>query len=317
MKKILITGASGFLGLHLVNKLINKNYNFILVDNYSRGKKDKFFKNVLKKEKIKFYNQDLTKPFKIKEKNIKYVFHLAARLGVKNVISKPSKTLNDNLSILINTIEAVKENNKNSKFIFFSTSEVYSPIIEDRTAKFPLAENSKLFIKNETKARDSYYISKLVGEKIVELSGLNYLNLRPHNVYGIRMGFSHVIPELIKKFTGNKKKIKIYSPTHKRAFCYIDDAINQIINLTFNKKINKMVFNIGNSSEEIKISDLANKIKKLLNSKKKLIKGKNTPGSPIRRVPNMQKTMKFIKNLKFTNLNHGLKIYINHNKKIV
>ena len=311
MNKIVITGAAGFIGYHLIKKIINKRYKFILIDDYSRGKKDKFFNEIIKNKKIKFFNQNLIKPFKIKDKNIKYIFHLAARIGVKNVIEKPSETINDNLLMLINTINAVKKNNKKVKIIFFSTSEIYSPLIENKTAKFPLKENVNFIINNEIKARDSYYISKLVGEKIVELSGFDFINLRPHNVYGSRMGYSHVIPELINKFKSKEKKVKIYSPTHKRAFCYVDDAINQMIKLAFNKKANNCAFNIGNNEEEIKIFDLAKKIKTLLKSKKKIIKGNNTPGSPVRRVPDIRRTNKLIKKFKFTNLEQGLENYIN------
>ena len=124
------------------------------------------------------------------------------------------------------------------------------------------------------------------------------------------MGFSHVIPELIKKFMTVSKNIKIYSPTHKRAFCFVDDAINQMVNLALNKNAKNKVFNIGNNSEEIKIIDLANKIKRLLMSDKKIIKGPVTPGSPIRRVPDLRLTKKITKISKFTNLNMGLKKYI-------
>ena len=311
MNKIVITGAAGFIGYHLVKKIIKKKYKFILIDNFSRGKKDKFFNEIIKNKRIKFLNQNLTRPFEIKDNNIKYIFHLAARIGVKNVIEKPSDTINDNLTMLINTVNAVKKNNKKVKIIFFSTSEIYSPLISNKTAKFPLKENVNFIINNKIQARDSYYISKLVGEKIVELSGFDFINLRPHNVYGPRMGFSHVIPELINKFKGQGRKVKIFSPTHKRAFCYVDDAINQMVKLAFNKRANNFAFNIGNNEQEIKIFNLANKIKTLLKSKKKIIRGNNTPGSPIRRVPDMRKTKKFIKNFKFTNLDQGLENYIN------
>lgn len=311
MKKIIITGAAGFIGYHLVKKIIKKKYKLILIDNFSRGKKDKFFKEILKNKKIKFLNQNLTRPFKLNDNNIKYIFHLAARIGVKNVIEKPSETINDNLLMLINTINAVKKKNKKVKIIFFSTSEIYSPVIANKTAKFPLKENIDFIINNKVQPRDSYYISKLVGEKIVELSGFDFINLRPHNVYGPRMGFSHVIPELINKFKDKEKRVKIFSPTHKRAFCYVDDAVNQMVKLAFNKKANNFSFNIGNNEEEIKIIDLANKIKKLIKSEKKIIKGNNTPGSPIRRVPDLQKTKKLIKKFKFINLDQGLKNYIN------
>ena len=258
----------------------------------------------------------ITKPFQIKEKNIKYVFHFAARLGVKNVISKPSKTIDDNLSMLINTLAAIKVNNKNSKFVFFSTSEVYSPLIDLKIAKFPLKEDVNLIIKKNTNPRDSYYISKIVGEKIVQLSGLKYLCLRPHNIYGPRMGFSHVIPELVKRIDKSKaNKIKIFSPTHKRSFCYIDDAIDQIIGLSFNKIASNNIFNIGNSKEETQIFELAKIIKRILGSKKKLIKFTNTDGSPKRRVPDTKKNYKIYKKKKYIYVRSGIEKYVNWYKQ--
>ena len=318
MDKILITGAAGFIAYHLLKRISQKKYQFILIDNYNRGKNDKYFSKLLKKlTKVKLLKNDLTKPFKIKDKKIKYVFHFAARLGVKNVISEPSKTLNDNLNMLVNTLDAVKKFNKKAKFIFFSTSEVYSPLIDLKVATFPLKENVNLIIKQSTKPRDSYYISKLVGEKIVQLSGLKYLCLRPHNIYGPRMGFSHVIPELVKKIEKNNvKKIKIFSPTHKRSFCHVDDAIDQILGLSFSKHVYNDTFNIGNSNEETKIFDLAKIIKKLLNSKKKLLKYTDTDGSPKRRVPDMKKNYKIFKKKRYINLESGVEKYINWYKQI-
>ncbi len=316
MKKILITGAAGFIGYHLLNRIINKNFRFILLDNFNRGKKDKAFIHLLKNKKVKLINHDLTKPLNLKEKNIKYVFHFAAHLGVENVISKPSKTINENLLMLINTLNTLSGNNRKAKFIFFSTSEVYSPLIKKNIAKFPLKEEVDLMINKETQPRDSYYLSKIIGEKIVQLSGFDHLCLRPHNVYGPRMGYSHVIPELIRKIKFQKnKKIKIYSPQHKRAFCYIDDAIDQIIGLSFNLKIKNQIFNIGNSNEEIKIFDLAEIIRQKLKSKKKLIKHTYTPGSPKRRVPNMSKTNARIRKRSYINLNKGIQHYIDWEKR--
>ena len=125
------------------------------------------------------------------------------------------------------------------------------------------------------------------------------------------MGYSHVIPELIKKLSVSKVKIQIFSPSHKRAFCYIDDAITQIIELSFNKKNNKLIFNIGNPKEEIKIFDLAKKIQFYLGKKNLIKKGKITEGSPSRRIPNMKKTISKINLKNFTNLNSGLLKTIN------
>ena len=121
------------------------------------------------------------------------------------------------------------------------------------------------------------------------------------------MGYSHVIPELFLKFKSNKKKIDVFSPNHKRAFCYVDDAINLILDSCFNKKALNNVFNIGNMSEETKIVVLAKQIKKILNSNKEIVKKENTQGSPSRRLPNISKIQKISKLKNFIPLEDGLK----------
>lgn len=304
MKNILITGGAGFIGYHLANRLSQNSKNYVyIMDNLSRGKRDNQFKNLLKKKNIKFINKDLSKKIKIKLKKINTTYHLAAKVGVENVNKSPLDTFNLNLISLINVINFIKKNNINSKFVFFSTSEVYSPLIFKKVKNTKFTEKVTLLVNNDSKSRDSYYLSKLFGEKYLQLSNLKYLILRPHNVYGPRMGFAHVMPQLIKKIQ-TKKRIGVFSPNHSRAFCYIDDAISQIIFLEKNQS--NGIFNIGNPDEEIKIFNLAKLIKNLMNSKSKLLKDKITAGSPHRRIPNINKLKNLGFDKKLTNLKIGL-----------
>jgi len=303
MNKILITGAAGFIGVKLARELINKKNKIYLLDNLSRGKSDIFFKEILKNKDVHFFKKDLNKKLAFKE-NFDYIFHLASVVGVKNVNKDPLLTISNNILSTVNLIKSIR-NKKKTKFIFFSTSEVYSPASEISKIFKPAEETSNLLILSDTKPRDSYFLSKLINEKIVTLSGLRYLILRPHNVYGPRMGISHVIPELIKRIKKNNE-CKVYSPNHTRSFCYIDDAIKQILKLSFSRKNYNSVFNIGNMNEEIQIFNLAREIKKIVNKQCNLIKYKITPGSPKRRVPNMRKTNSVTKIKKFINLKKGL-----------
>ena len=147
-----------------------------------------------------------------------------------------------------------------------------------------------------------------VEEKIVEISGLDYIIYRPHNIYGPRMGSSHVIPELINKLIIKKNKIiKIYSPNHKRVFCYIDDCIFQIISTCFNKKFLNNVINLGSSQKEIKIYDLAKLINKFATKQKKITPGNVTLGSPYRRIPSINKISSVVRKYKETKLDQGIK----------
>ena len=318
IKKVIITGGAGFIGLNLANELAKKSYNVIIWDNLSRGKHDIYLKNLLKKKNVKFIKKDLTKKIKVNISNVSHIFHLAGSVGVKNINKNPYKSFLNNFLSLKNVIDFNINLKKKPKLILFSTSEVYSNLIKKKLIKFPIKESNDIIIENSIIGRDAYFLSKIFNEKFLQLSKLDYLILRPHNIYGPRMGYSHVIPELTRKMLNNKKNktIKIFSPTHKRAFCYIDDAIHQIIELAMKKKNNKKIFNIGNMSEEIKMIDVAKKIKSFLRKNLILKKGKVTEGSPLRRIPNMSKTLKEIKSKKFVSLNEGLKITLNWYKKI-
>ncbi len=303
LAKILITGAAGFIGLSLAKALLKLKNKIYLLDNLSRGKIDQNFKALLKLKDVKFIKKDLTKNLNFNLK-FDYIFHLASVVGVNNVNKNPFNTLKNNLISTINLINSVRDQKK-TRFILFSTSEVYSSSIKNYQKFKPSSELNDLIIKSQTKPRDSYYLSKIMSEKILVLSGIKYLILRPHNIYGPRMGYSHVIPELINRIK-TRKKCKVFSPNHTRSFCYIDDAINQIISLSISNKFYNSIYNIGNMNEEIKIFNLAKKIKNIVNKNCKLVKGKNTPGSPIRRIPNMKKTLRKVKQIKYKDLNRGL-----------
>ena len=308
---IIITGGAGFIGYHLAKKLVEKNYKIIILDNLSRGNYDNELKNLLKNKNIQFLKKNLQKEIRIKNlKSVKYIYHLAGSVGVKNINKDAYKAFLNNILTLKNIIEFNKNLNNKAKLILFSTSEVYSSLIKKNLVKFPITEKNEIIIENKIIDRDAYYLSKIFNEKLVQLSGFKHIILRPHNIYGPRMGYSHVIPELIKKiFLEKKRNIKkntvVFSPQHTRAFCYIDDAINQIISLA-NSKTNNEIYNVGNMREEIKIIELAKKIKKLVFKDSNLLKGSITLGSPKRRVPDMKKTIKKMKSRQFIDIDQGL-----------
>ena len=313
-KNIIITGGAGFIGYHLAKKLSTKNNKIYILDNLSRGKFDNNLKKLIKYKNVKFIKTDLRKKIKIKISEPKYIFHLAGTVGVKNISDSPYKSFINNITTLKNVLDFCNKFKK-SKIILFSTSEVYSPLIKKNKVKFPIKENNDVILESEIINRDAYFISKVFNEKLTQFSKLRHLILRPHNIFGPRMGYSHVIPELTKKIFMNKdsksSRTIIFSPNHKRAFCFIDDAVNQIIKLSFKNNIKNTTFNIGNMSEEIRMFDLAKTLKEKIKSKTKLIKGKITEGSPKRRVPDMSKTFRTTKKLKLTKLSEGLDKTVN------
>lgn len=307
MKSILVTGGSGFIGYHLIKKLsYYKNTKIYIIDNLSRGKKDEAFKAVLKKKNIIFINHDLTKPFNKKIKNIEIIFHLAAIVGVQNVINKPYRVLIENIKMLENILNFASMQKKLRKFIFLSTSEIYGSSLENQLLKFPTDESSIISIFNPPNARGSYMLSKIYGEAMCILSKIPSIIIRPHNIYGPRMGYSHVIPEIIDNMNSRKKIIKIFNPSHKRCFCYIDDAVSFLVRLSkVRLKNNFLTLNLGNNSEEINIRDLAIKINFYFNKKIKF--RKLDIGSPKKRFPCLKKIISLTKFKPKINLEEGIK----------
>lgn len=310
MKKILITGGAGFIGYHLGKKFINEGYKVDLVDNFRRGKIDFELKELIKNKNIKLIKNNLLNlNLKKWTRNYDKIFHLAAIIGVKHVKKNPYEVLTHNIKLLDNVIQIAKIQKKISKFIFFSTSEVYAGTLKSYGIKIPTPENTKLVIDDLNIKRTTYMLSKIYGEMMCNITdSLQTINIRPHNFYGPRMGFSHVIPELIKKIYFSKNSsVIIKSPNHKRTFCYIDDAIDIIYKLSTSNKTNSKTFNVGSLEKSITIYDLAKKINKILNKKTKLIKSYEEIGSPSNRSPDIKMLLNHIK-VKFNyNLSSGLK----------
>lgn len=307
-QKILITGGVGFIGYHLTKKLIKDGFKIDIIDNLSRGKHDKYFKFLLRDNNVNFYNHDLSKIPEIKYNRYLFIFHLAAIVGVKNVIEKPYDVLEKNIRLLTNSISLAKKQKKLKRFFFFSTSEIYAGSLNNKIIKFPTNENNILSLNNLSNKRSTYMLSKIYGEALCHFSNLPYTIFRPHNIFGERMGMSHVIPELTKKSLRKKDtSLEVHNSNDSRCFCFIDDALQIIIKSMYSKKTLGKTYNLGDSRKEIKIYDLAKKILKILNINKKIKNKIIDNSSPKRRVPSMNKL--------FNDINFKLKSSFERNLK--
>ena len=304
--KILITGGAGFIGYHLANKLSKEN-KIDLIDNFSRGAADNDFKLLLKNKNIKFFKIDLNNEIKIQVKNYDYIYHLAATIGVDNVISNPFKVLTNNYLSTINVINFAKKQKNLKRLLFTSTSEVYSGSAKHKLIKFPTNENNIISLNEIDSARGTYMLSKIYCEALCQFSKIPFIIIRPHNIFGERMGMSHVIPELIKKIHSSNKYLKLNNSSHKRSFCYIDDAIEMIIRLMKNSKTKNKTFNLGDPKSEMSIIELAKKLLKLSNTNKKIRRINHQNFSVQRRLPDIKKILKAIDFKKKSTFDKNLK----------
>jgi nucleoside-diphosphate-sugar epimerase len=292
MRKTLITGGAGFIGYYLARNMVDYGYQVDLLDNFSRGVKDCFLSELLKKDSVHIIDYDLMNPEILCEvdKDYDIIFHFAAIIGVNHVLKDPYGVLVKNIKLLKNSILLSKAQRNLQRFVFASTSEVYAGTLKHFTMRIPTPEQTPITVKTLSEKRTSYMLSKIYGEALCHHSGLPFTIIRPHNFYGPRMGLSHVIPELFKKayFTKNKS-IEVFSADHKRTFCYITDAVEMIRLLIETSQAEGEIFNIGNQKPEIRIKELAKIIIEIVGKPLQQNHKEAIWDSPVRRCPDITK----------------------------
>ena len=296
--KILVTGAAGFLGSHLCDKLLNDGHEVWGIDNFFRGKRE----NLTQHPNFVFIEKDLSKE-KYDIENIEIVFHYAAINGTRYFYDIPNKVVDDNIRITQNVLDSITSSVK--KIIYTSSSEVYGP-----TPILPTEETHpiELYIDSD---RDSYASSKAIGEFMVKTwckqNNISYIILRPFNTYGSRMatnGYGQVIPELIERVSSNDEFFIFGDGNQTRSFCYVSDHVDIVCKLMFD--CDNEVLNIGND-EEITIENLSKKILTLYNSNKKINHKESWSNDTKWRKPSLFRLKKYVPNHEYISLEVGLK----------
>jgi UDP-glucose 4-epimerase len=280
MGSVLVTGGAGFIGSHLVEKLVENGYNVVVIDNLLRGNLSNL-SNVM--SKIKFVKGDIRGYELMRElvKNSEMVFHLASLSRVVPSVKNPELCFKINVG---GTEIIARLCSKYSKKLIFSSSrEVYG------TARYiPVDEAHPLSPENP------YGASKVAGEKIIEAYaksyGLSYATLRLANVYGPR-DFDRVIPIFIKNALEGKNLI-IYGANKILDFVYIDDVINAFISaMDINEN---QTLNIG-SGKGTNIVELAKLVKKVTGKNGKIVVKEKRKGEVDKFIASIEKAEEVLK----------------------
>ena len=297
-KKILITGGSGFIGYFVAKALSAEKSNTVtIIDDLSRGVMDADFETLIARDNVHFIQAYLTDRNVLSglQDDYDYVYHFAAIIGVKNVTENPDKVLYVNALTALNLFEYAKASKAVKKIYFASTSEVYAGSLRHGCIDFPTNEEVVLAIDDIHANRTTYAVSKIFGESAALVYGRKYdipvTVGRYHNIYGPRMGCAHVIPETFFKIAHNTI-IDVPSPTHTRAFCFIDDAVEFTIRACECSAAKNEIVHIGNRQEEVSVRDLVMTIARVMGKNITINELPDTPGSPIRRCPDTSKVEK-------------------------
>lgn len=293
MKRILITGGSGFIGSALVNALVKRSKKVRVLDDLSRGSMRRLDKV---KGKFEMVSGDIRDPKTVDKacQGVDSIIHLAYINGTEFFYTKPELVLEVGVKGMINILDAGIKNQVNDLFLA-SSSEVYQT-----TTLIPTPETVPLVVPDPLNPRFSYGGGKIISELLAINYGRKFFKrvviFRPHNVYGPDMGWEHVIPQLIlkiKKLSDKDRIIKLSiqgSGEETRAFIYIDDFVKGFEKV-FLKGKHLQIYNIG-TMNEITIRDLALKIGLIFNRKIIIVPTKLRLGSTLRRCPDTIKLTK-------------------------
>lgn len=297
MSRILITGGAGFIGLHLARHLIETGHGAVdLLDDFSRARRDRDLDDI--SGRVRLIERDLRHENATADLGGDYetIYHLAAIVGVATVQGRPYDVLSDNVRMTLSALELARRQRRLRRFVFASTSEAYAATQASIGVKVPTPEDVPLLVPPLGEARGTYLLSKIYGEALCAQSGVPFTVCRPHNVYGPRMGLRHVIPELLQRAHVARPGdgIEVWSVDHTRTFCYVADAVAMLALAADSQAACNATLNIGAAGPETTIKQLAELIFSAVGRPLTLVPRPATPGSPVRRCPDMARTEKML-----------------------
>lgn len=266
IKKVLVTGADGFIGSHLVEELLNDGYEvraFVLYNSFNTwGWLDSFPKNKL--EKIDVFTGDVRDPNAVRKamEGMDAVLHLAALIAIPYSYYAPDAYVDTNIKGTLNILQAARDL-KTKRILVTSTSEVYG------TAQYvPIDE------KHPYQGQSPYSATKIGADRLAE-SFYRSFNLpltivRPFNTFGPRQSARAVIPTIITQLLSGKEEIKLGSLEPTRDFNYVKDTARGFIEILKSEKTIGEEINIA-TQKEISIGELAQELINQINPKAKII----------------------------------------------
>lgn len=310
--KIVVTGGAGFLGSHLVEKLLANGHKVYAVDNLITGSKVNI-QPFLTNPNFVFIEQDITKRFKLPEK-IDQIYHMASpaspnKDNPKSYIAFPFQTMLVNTEGTFNLSElAIKDK---AKLLFASTSEVYGDPLEH-----PQKESYRGNV-SPTGPRAVYDESKRFGETIISAyvrsKGLDGRIIRIFNTYGPNMADDGRVVIQFCKAALQNKPFPIYGDGKQtRSFCFVSDLVDGII-AAMEKGEKGEVYNLGNPTE-FTILELKDMVKALTTSKSEIEFYPFPQDDPSRRCPDITKAQEKLGWQPKVSLAEGLKMLIEYLK---
>ncbi|MDE4542540.1 NAD-dependent 4,6-dehydratase LegB [Thermoanaerobacterium sp. R66] len=263
-KKVLVTGAGGFIGSHLAERLVEIGSKVKVFVRYNANNNWGWLEKSMYKDEIEIYRGDIRDYDSVREamKGVDVVFHLAALIGIPYSYISPLAYIKTNIEGTYNVLQAARDL-ETSRILITSTSEVYG------TAKYvPIDE------KHPFQGQSPYSATKIGADRLAE-SFYRSFNMpitivRPFNTYGPRQSARAVIPTIITQLLAGKEEIKLGALTPTRDFNYVKDTVNGFIEIAKSDKTIGEEINIA-TQKEISIGQLAEELIRQINPNAKIV----------------------------------------------
>lgn len=266
MKKVLVTGADGFIGSHLVETLLEEGYDvkaFVLYNSFNTwGWLDTFPKEKL--DNIEIFMGDVRDPNAVRKaaEGVESIFHLAALIAIPYSYYAPDAYVETNIKGTLNVLQAARDR-KMERVLITSTSEVYG------TAQYvPIDE------KHPFQGQSPYSATKIGADRIAESFYRSFelpvTIVRPFNTFGPRQSARAVIPTIITQLLSGKKEIKLGSLTPTRDFNYVKDTARGFLEIYRSDKTIGEEINIA-TQKEISIGQLAEELIRQINPEARVV----------------------------------------------
>jgi nucleoside-diphosphate-sugar epimerase len=290
--RVLLTGGSGFIATHLAEALA-KNNELVLFDTGFEGRPVSFT-GLLGRKNVQCVVGDIMDPAQVAKvvEGCDTIVHMAAIVGVQEVIGKPKKTMEVNFLGTRNLLEAIKNPADLYRFVYFSTSEVFGGM------SFRVEEHHSTTFGHVAEARWSYSIAKLAGEHLTfayrRENGLPAVIVRPFNVFGPLRTGDHAVLQFVMRSLKNEP-IEIHGDGSQiRSWCYIEDFADAVLRTLERPEAVGEDFNIGNSQNTCTILDLAQRIVAIAGSKSEIQFTHQNFADIDLRIPRLKKAMELL-----------------------
>ncbi len=307
-KHIIVTGGAGFIGSHVVERLLNQNYKVSIIDNfdpfYPKTIKEKNMEGFINNLDVKFFELDILDTQGLDNQltdEYDGIIHLAAKAGVRPSIENPIQYQNVNVAGTQNMLEFAKKKGI-TQFVFASSSSVYGinknvPWSESDLQLFPISPYASTKISGE-----------LLGHVYSHLYGIRFIGLRFFTVFGPRQRPDLAIHAFSKKIL-NQEPLNFFGDGNtRRDYTYVADTVEGVFNALHYEQSNYEIFNLGNH-HVVSLSEMLHTIELALDKKAIINRMPEQMGDVSITYANIDKAAQFLQYAPSTSFEKGIQLF--------